>query len=61
MNDLFKNAAFSVLRSGLIAGATYAVAKGWLPAGSVESIVTALVGLAAAVWGAVDSRNKVSS
>ncbi len=54
MTDEQKAALQSLLRSGLLVAGGIAVGKGWLTSDMVNQIVTAVLVLAPAVWGALD-------
>jgi hypothetical protein len=48
----------SILRSILIAAGGFAVTKGYIDNDTLQQVVSAIVVLAAAAWGAVDKMGK---
>lgn len=50
------NSINGVLRAGVPAVLAYAVGKGWISAGAVGEITTAVVAVAAAIWSVVSNR-----
>ena len=50
------NSVNGILRAILPAALAYAVAKGWVPVGSVADITAAVVAVAAAVWSVTSNR-----